>query len=120
MNLEYNCKVKLKGMILTLSTLFLFLIGLAANSSDALPVSTESAQSVVIYYDSEIPQVVFAANDIKSELEKKDYSVQSKELSLLSENEKGKIIVLSLRDNDKILSKLKEYGGKEVDDLGVQ
>lgn len=120
MNLENNNKVKLKSIILTLNTLFLFLIGLSAYSSDVLPVSTESDQSVAIYYDSEIPQVAFAANDIKSELEKKDYEVQTKDLLLLSENEGGKIIILSLSDNRNIVSTLKEYGGNEVDDLGEQ
>lgn len=68
------------------------------------------SQNVSVFYNTNIPQLEFAATDIKSSLEEKGYAVSLLPISKLSNNRKHKI-VLALKSNKKVLALLDKEGG---------
>ena len=73
-----------------------------------------------VYYDSDIRQHEFAANDIKTALEAKSFAVEIKDLSTLTESYKGRKVVIALAINAQITALLKNQGGSAVNDLSEQ
>lgn len=76
--------------------------------------------SVYVYYNFITPQHEFAANDIKVALEAKGYSVEMRDLSLLTESYEGKKVVIALADNLKVRSLLNDQGVKSFASLSEQ
>lgn len=78
------------------------------------------AQTIGIFYDRNTPQHEFAANDIKTALEEKNYTVEAKDLSNLKKSYKGKKIVIALASDAKLTKLLKAQGGTAAASLGEQ
>jgi hypothetical protein len=78
------------------------------------------AETVGIYYDSSIPQIAFAAGDIKAALEKRDLDVATHALGDFDSAAGGKRIVLSVLDHPGISKTFKSAGAKPVGDLSPQ
>ena len=88
---------------------------------ELLSSSSASAEEVVrLYVDLTVPQLAFAAGDIKAALEKQNYTVQTHNLAALAKNPPGKKIVLALATDKTAASLLAAQGGKPVAGLGVQ
>ncbi len=97
----------LAGSVLTV-VIFTFQLKMAA------------AEKIGIFYDRNIPQHEFAANDIKSALEGKGFSVDFAELSNLSKNYTGKKVVIALAYDNSTKTILNSQGGKDASVKGEQ
>ncbi|MDX1699197.1 MAG: hypothetical protein R3250_01205, partial [Melioribacteraceae bacterium] len=75
---------------------------------------------IALFYDPNIPQHEFAANDIKAALEAKNYIVNIKSLDDLSENYKEKKVVITLATDDQVLSLFEAQGGSSINNLSEQ
>lgn len=67
-------------------------------------------ETICVFYNTEIPQHSFAANDIKSALELKSYSVQLINLTELSGGFSGKKIIIALASNSDVQTLMKSEG----------
>jgi len=56
--------------------------------------SLSSAETIRLYFDPAIPQIAFAAGDIKTALEKQLHTVETQNLSALANDDSAKKIVL--------------------------
>jgi len=77
-------------------------------------------EKVGVFYNLTTPQHDFAANDIKSALEIKGFTVEFKALSTLSNTYKGKKVVISLASDTAITALLKSQGGNMANGLAEQ
>lgn len=77
-------------------------------------------QTVGIFYNFSTPQHEFAANDIKTALEAKSFSVEFRDLSTLNSNYNGKKVVLALSSNTNVKELLATQGGSATHDPGEQ
>ena len=66
------------------------------------------------------PQHEFAANDIKTALETKGFTVKLKDIALLDDKISGKKIVIALNTNTNVTTLLTAQGGSAVNGLGEQ
>jgi hypothetical protein len=83
--------------------------------------STRSlAETVRLYFDPAIPQIAFAAGDIKAALEKQKHTVETHQLDALSKAGTGKKIVLAVATDKPVASALSAQGGKPAASLGEQ
>ncbi len=75
-----------------------------------------------IFFDQSIPQHEFAAADIKAALESHGYAIGFKALSELSQEYRGKKVVISLKSNKSVLDLLAFENGEliDLDSLGEQ
>ena len=96
------------------ATLAWMLVGLLGSSA------ASSVETVGLYVDPTVPQLAFAAGDIKAALEKRNYTVQVHSLVALAKSPSGKKIVLALATNKAVVSQLAAQGGKPVVGLGAQ
>ena len=78
------------------------------------------ADTVRLYFDPAIPQIAFAAGDIKTALEKHKHTVETADLTALSKAGSGKKIVLALATDKAVASVLAGEDGKPAADLGGQ
>jgi len=78
------------------------------------------AENVIVFYNFSIPQHEFAANDIKKALLLRNFTVELKDLSKISENNKGKKVVIALASHTEISSLLKSHNVDKVNNLGEQ
>jgi len=76
--------------------------------------------SVSIFCNLATPQQKFAANDIKTALEAKSFTVEIKDLSTLSEGYEGKKVVITLASNTEVTTLLAAQGGSAATGLGEQ
>ena len=79
-----------------------------------------TAETIGIFYDRNIPQHEFAANDIKNALLEKGFLVEIKDLSAVTEKTESKKVVIALASDNSIISKLNSQGGKKVLEPGEQ
>jgi hypothetical protein len=79
-----------------------------------------SAESIRLYVDPSIPQIAFAAGDIKAALERKNHTLQTYDLTALEEAGAGKKIVLALASDHAVAAQLAGQGGKPVAGMGEQ
>lgn len=79
-----------------------------------------SAETVGIFYDYSIPQIKFAANDVKVALESKGFEVKMNELSKLKTSYPNKKIVIALESDKKITKLFASEGGTVPTGLGEQ
>jgi len=79
-----------------------------------------SAETVRLYFDPAIPQIAFAAGDVKAALEKRKHTVQTHDLAALAKAGSGMNIVLALATDKTVASVLSAQGGKPVASLGAQ
>ncbi len=82
--------------------------------------STAFGETVGVFYNSAIPQHVFAAGDIRAALEARKMTVEVKELSALSGNVTGKKIVIALASEPRASALFESQGVAAVENLGDQ
>ena len=73
--------------------------------------STLYAETIGLFFDSNISQIAFAAGDIKKALESKGYQVEVLGLNMLNANYSNKKIVLSLDDDTQVKNLMVTEGG---------
>ncbi len=78
------------------------------------------AQKVTLFFDTAVPQHGFAANDIKTSLEAKKFTVDTKDISDLTTGFKGRKIIISLASNLKVTTLLRSQRGNPTGSLGEQ
>ncbi len=98
--------------ILVKSFLMLIVIGLFSNST--------FGETISVFYKLTIPQHEFAANDIKTALELKDFNVEFKDLSTLTNSYEGKKVVIALASNADVIALLESEGDSAATGLGEQ
>ncbi len=76
--------------------------------------------TIGVFFNKTIPQHEFAANDIKTALESKNFNVEIKDLTELTDSYKGKKVVISLASDNDVLELLKSQGGSDVKKMGEQ
>jgi len=79
-----------------------------------------SAETIRLYFDPATPQIGFAADDIKTALEKHKHTVETADLAALSKAGPGKKIVLAAATDKAVASLLSAEGGKPAPGLGEQ
>jgi hypothetical protein len=79
-----------------------------------------SAETLGVYFDPGVPQIAFAAGDIKAALEKRKYKVEIHDLALLPEGRPGGKIILAVATDKTVASLLSAQGGKPTAGLGAQ
>ncbi|MFC1765563.1 hypothetical protein ACFL6U_26255 [Planctomycetota bacterium] len=77
-------------------------------------------QTIGIFFDSDVPQIKFAAGDVKTALLAKGFTVESLDLSALSSNYANDKVVIALASNTTVISIIKSKGGAVVPSLGEQ
>jgi hypothetical protein len=78
------------------------------------------AETVRLFFDPAVPQIAFAAGDIRAALEKRKHTVQTHDLAALAKAGYGKKIVLALATDEMVASMLSVQGGKPAGELGAQ
>lgn len=81
---------------------------------------TVFGETVCVFFNLDKPQHAFAACDVKTALEDKDFTVEMRDLSSLSKMYVGKKVVIALASNKKVTKLLKKQQGNPVDALGEQ
>ncbi len=77
-------------------------------------------QTVGVFYDFGTPQHEFAAGDIKAALEAKNFTVEIKDISTLSEAYTNNKVVIALASNTQVTALHAAQGGSSVPSLGEQ
>jgi len=78
------------------------------------------AEKVGVFFDSKVPQISFAADDVKTALESKGFQVEMNELSTLKPGYSYKKIVISPASDKNIINVLAVEGGTAPKGLGEQ
>lgn len=78
------------------------------------------AETVGVFFDSNEPQVKFAAGDVKAALEQRKITVEMLPLAALKESYANQKIVIGLASNPDVAAVLTAQGGSKVTDLGQQ
>jgi hypothetical protein len=78
------------------------------------------AQTVGVFFDSNVPQIKFAADDVKTALESKSYTVEMFPLTSLNSSYANRKVVIALVTNTDVTNILKEQGGTVPTGLGEQ
>ena len=79
-----------------------------------------SAETVRVYFDAAIPQINFAASDIKTALEAKNHTVQNHPLTALTNDNLGRKIVLATTADAAVVGSLAAQGAASLPSLGEQ
>ena len=79
-----------------------------------------SAETVHLHFDPDIPQIAFAAADIKAALEKRDVGVQTRNLTHLAKHDSGQKVVIAVASDENVASMLSDQGDKLAVGLGEQ
>lgn len=98
----------------------LFLLCCAFCSFVGVTFAVSPAKKVGIFYDPSIAQIAFAADDIVTELETKEYCVERLPLSSLSKKYNNKKIVLITNKDSKSLRLLNFEKAARLNDMGAQ
>ena len=77
-------------------------------------------QTVGLFFDSNVPQVKFAAGDVKTALEAKNFKVEMLPLTALNAGYSNKKVVLALAADKGVAQILKSQGGSIPTGLGEQ
>ncbi len=77
-------------------------------------------KSAAIYRDSAVPQVLFAAQEIRTALEENGFRVAEKSLGQLSGREEETRIILTLRNQRQVVRRLLDEGAKPIPALYSQ
>jgi len=77
-------------------------------------------ETIDVFYNQNTPQHEFAANDIKTALEEKNFDVEMKNLSTLSGSSSGKKIVIALSSNTSATQWMENQGGNAISNLTKQ
>ncbi len=78
------------------------------------------AQTVGIFSNNTVPQIKFAAGDVKKALESKGFQVEMFDLSKLKSNYSNKKVVIALESDKRIIQLFAALGGKVPSGLGEQ
>ncbi|MFC1761111.1 hypothetical protein ACFL6U_03425 [Planctomycetota bacterium] len=85
----------------------------------SIPVLSH-AQTIGLFYDSIVPQIKFAATDIKNALQSKGFTVEVLPLTSLSTSYSNKKVVISLASDASTNKVLNKQGGAGLPALGEQ
>ena len=85
----------------------------------AIPTSV-FAETVGLFFDSNVAQIKFAANDIKTALESKNFRVEMLPLTALNAKYAYKKVVITLASDKAVAKMLQEHGEKIPTGLGEQ
>jgi len=85
----------------------------------ALPLMV-LAETVGVFYNSNVAQIKFAANDVKTALESKGFKVEMNSISALNEKYTKKKIVIALALDAEVIKLLTTQGGTISTNLGEQ
>jgi hypothetical protein len=109
-------------LTLTFTLTFTFLPGpsVAAEVNQGAARPTATAETVGLFFDPAIPQIAFAAGDIRAALEKRQHPVQSHPLAALAGSGPGRKIVLAVAPHPLAAAQLSAQGGKPVAGLTPQ
>jgi hypothetical protein len=77
-------------------------------------------ETVGVFFNPATPQHTFAAGDIKTALEAKNFTVEIKDLSTLAGSYTAKKVVIALASNTQVAALLKAQGGSAENKLGQQ
>lgn len=94
------------------STIFVVLIGLTSLVC--------SAETVTVFFDREIPQHQFAAGDVKTALEARNFKVDFQDLSALKNKFRQHQIIIALASDEEVNALLEKQGGSELPELEEQ
>jgi hypothetical protein len=97
-----------------------FIVKLATLAYLALLPIIARSETVDVFFDSTIAQVTFAANDIKTALQSKNFTVEMLNISSLGEMKANKKIVLSPLSNSLAVNALVAQAGIAPTGLGEQ
>lgn len=78
------------------------------------------AESVGVFFDTSVEQAKFAAGDVKTALEAKNFTVEMLPLNALKGNYANKKVVITPTSNLKIVELFKSQGGTDVPTVGEQ
>lgn len=78
------------------------------------------AETVGVFFDSKVPQIKFAAGDVKTALESKGFTVEMHPLTLLNSSYPNTKAVIALASNSAVINNLKEQGGSISSEPGQQ
>lgn len=81
---------------------------------------TTANNTVTLFYNKAVPQHEFAANDIKTALEAKNFKVEFRDISTISDSPTGKKVVIALASNKEIASLLISQDIDKPNNLGEQ
>lgn len=85
----------------------------------ALPVVV-FAETVGVFFDSNVPQIKFAAGDVKTALESKGFTVEMLPLASLKSNYSGKKVIIALSANAEVVKLMTGEGASTPTGLGEQ
>ena len=75
-------------------------------------------EKIALYFDASVPQVAFAAGDIRAALEARGLSADSQDLAALGEGSPRKKIVLALATDARASARMAAQGAKAPTPLG--
>jgi hypothetical protein len=78
------------------------------------------AEKVGVFFDSKVPQISFAAGDIKTALESKGFIAEMLDLSKLKSGYSNKKVVIALASNNELTKLFAAEGGATPSGLGEQ
>ncbi|MBE0654467.1 MAG: hypothetical protein IH594_11750 [Bacteroidales bacterium] len=78
------------------------------------------AEIIGVFYDPKVPQLKFAAGDVKTALESKGFSVEMLSLASLNAQYGNKKVVIALASNTDVTKAIINEGGTIPSDLGEQ
>nr|WP_309691778.1 hypothetical protein [Armatimonas sp.] len=82
--------------------------------------SLSPKETVHLYFDPNVPQIAFAAGELKTALERRRYTVESLGIAALSKAKTGKKIVLTVAVDKMVTALLAAQSGKPAMNLGEQ
>lgn len=83
-------------------------------------IAMSSAETVGVFFDATIPQITFAAGDVKRALESKGFTVEMPALSTIASPYANKKVVIALSSNTAVTGALTNQGGTLPSALGEQ
>ena len=91
-----------------------------AFSTFLISVNSVCSQTVDLYHNSSVPQIAFAASDVKSSLENRGMEVELRELSALKAHSSGRKVVITQQTDTAALNLMKKQGSEPVGVLDAQ
>lgn len=85
-----------------------------------LVAGTAPDEKVALYFDPSVPQVAFAAGDIRAALEARGFAAEARDLAALGEDCRGRKIVLALASEERARVRMQALGAEAPPPLGEQ
>jgi len=116
-SIDAECSVKIRGYnMLRKITMFIGVISLIVCSMPVIAF----AQKVGVFFDSSVAQIQFAAGDVKTALESKNFSVELLPLSSLNSTYANRKVVIAVAGDSAVTKVMADQGGTIPGGLGEQ